>query len=812
MRSNRSRGFISAIVGAVMVLAGLTVVGVTSTAMAAGTWSQWASTLRGSSGLFAVRAKAVVVDPNTGNVYVGGEQLRASNQPDGSAQVDSRNVVMWNASTSQWQALKFGTASASDFVNVMIWHGGMLYVAGAFSAMQNANGTNVPNTANIARWNPNTSLWESVGTGGPSGEVRSLTFDASDNLYAGTAAAGSLWKLSNGTSTWAAVSPRIEGAVNALLVDGGRLYVGGSFRDIYINPTQYRGITGVPDSNYIASCDVATCSTNAATWSAASTGLDSTVNALASYSSTVMAGGAFTGGLSSWNGTTWSVPPGSPGATVNALTANGSTLYAGGSLTSGDSRRLTSWNGSTWTPLGYGVNSIVYGIAVTTNAVIPVGELLGYYTASSPSATSTASEYIASWAPPASAPGAPTGVSATAGDATAAVTWTAPASNGGATITSYTVTSSPAGGTCTVNGSPAATSCTVTGLTNGTAYTFTVTATNSAGTGSASSASSAVTPATSGGGGGGGGGSSTPTPTPAPSTTATPAPTQPAAPLGPILVPNDSAAGASNGTVAEGGAVLLVDGRQTAMTVSPDALVNPTGLNLTSSGFTMWIAGRGDINDPLGLTPKSALILQSEQGTATRAKKITPYAELRGTGFRPGSDIQVWMLPQTLVGTVQVDAKGDFSSNVDIPRLLSLGANTLQANGYTPDGIVRSVSLGIDVIARQLGAKHSTAITYFAAGSSRLTLQAQRSLTQLARSIPKSAKGVRVNVTGFVQPTSYSGNDKSLSTARARAVSQYLRTRGLSGTYTVSGKGKALQRGPSARRVVSVVAYWKANA
>ena len=258
--------------------------------------------------------------------------------------------------------------------------------------------------------------------------------------------------------------------------------------------------------------------------------------------------------------------------------------------------------------------------------------------------------------------------------------------------------------------------------------------------------------------------------------------------------------------------MLLVGGRQASMTVSPDALVNPTGLNLTSSGFTMWIAGRGDINDPLGLTPKSALILQSEQGTATRAKKITPYAELRGTGFRPGSDIQVWMLPKTLVGTVQVDAKGAFSSNVDIPRLLSLGANTLQANGYTPDGVVRSVSLGIDVIARQLGAKHSTAITYFAAGSSRLTPQAQHSLTLLARSIPKAAKGVRVNVTGFVQPTNFSGNDKSLSTARARAVSQYLRAHGLSGTYTVSGKGKALQRGPSARRVVSVVAYWKANA
>ena len=87
-------------------------------------------------------------------------------------------------------------------------------------------------------------------------------------------------------------------------------------------------------------------------------------------------------------------------------------------------------------------------------------------------------------------PGAPTGVSATAGNALATVTFTVPVGNGGSPITGYTVTSSPGGFTKSGPASPI----TVTGLTNGTAYTFTVTATNVKGTSLPSSASNSVTP------------------------------------------------------------------------------------------------------------------------------------------------------------------------------------------------------------------------------------------------------------------------------------------------------------------------------
>jgi YVTN family beta-propeller protein len=93
---------------------------------------------------------------------------------------------------------------------------------------------------------------------------------------------------------------------------------------------------------------------------------------------------------------------------------------------------------------------------------------------------------------PATPPGAPTDVTATAGDARATVSWTAPESVGSFPISSYQVLSSPEGHTCLV--SAPTTTCEVTGLTNGTAYTFTARALNGAGWGPYSTPSAAVTP------------------------------------------------------------------------------------------------------------------------------------------------------------------------------------------------------------------------------------------------------------------------------------------------------------------------------
>ena len=159
----------------------------------------------------------------------------------------------------------------------------------------------------------------------------------------------------------------------------------------------------------------------------------------------------------------WTVPSSNGGSAITSYTVTS----APGGLTASSTTTSATVTGLT--------NGTAYTFTVTATNSAGTG------------AASAASNSVT----PAAPPGAPTNVTAIAGNGQATVTWTAPASNGGAAITSYTVTSSPGGLTATST----TTSATVAGLTNGTAYTFTVTATNSAGTGAASAASNSVTPA-----------------------------------------------------------------------------------------------------------------------------------------------------------------------------------------------------------------------------------------------------------------------------------------------------------------------------
>src|SRR4029079_2117056 len=170
--------------------------------------------------------------------------------------------------------------------------------------------------------------------------------------------------------------------------------------------------------------------------------------------------------------------PGSDGGSA----ISGYTVTAADATTPGNGGQVVSGGGSPLVVSGL-TNGDVYSFTVTATNGVGTGP------ASAPSNSVTPSA-------PASVPGAPTGVSAVAGDASASVSFSAPGSDGGSAISGYTVTAADAttpgngGQVVSGGGSPLV----VSGLTNGDVYSFTVTATNGVGTGPASAPSNCVTP------------------------------------------------------------------------------------------------------------------------------------------------------------------------------------------------------------------------------------------------------------------------------------------------------------------------------
>ncbi|MEK3916480.1 fibronectin type III domain-containing protein [Paenibacillus sp. FSL H7-0331] len=91
---------------------------------------------------------------------------------------------------------------------------------------------------------------------------------------------------------------------------------------------------------------------------------------------------------------------------------------------------------------------------------------------------------------PKTVPGAPTGITAAAGNSQAIISFNDPSDNGGSAITGYEVTTTPGNTIVTGTTSPI----TITGLSNGLTYTFTVKTINSEGSSAPSDVSNEVTP------------------------------------------------------------------------------------------------------------------------------------------------------------------------------------------------------------------------------------------------------------------------------------------------------------------------------
>jgi PKD repeat protein len=184
-------------------------------------------------------------------------------------------------------------------------------------------------------------------------------------------------------------------------------------------------------------------------------------------------------------------------ATASANPTSGQiplTVAFSGTATGGTPPYSFSWNFGDGSATSTAQNpSHTYSNAGTFTATLTATD------SSSPPKTATSNVTITSSPVQGAPPGAPTGLTATAGSGQAALTWTAPASNGGVNISSYRVYRGTSSGSETLltsggcSGLGAVLSCTDTGLTNGQTYFYKVSAVNAIGEGPQSNEAS-VTP------------------------------------------------------------------------------------------------------------------------------------------------------------------------------------------------------------------------------------------------------------------------------------------------------------------------------
>ncbi len=324
-----------------------------------------------------------------------------------------------------------------------------------------------------------------------------------------------------GASLWS--HPVTGGGVHAILLDQGALFVGGLF-ETYNGYTQH-GLVKVStaDGSVITAfhSDLR-ADTGAATQYGQYDGEDTLALSVGPNSTTqilVGVGGHAPAGLSSNEAILFNITTGQRlwryGTTGDSqgIGAVGDTVVAGYHNSTAQSPTSANYFGiqlegsnatpTTWDPAINGIQGNADGgnNGVQVIYVDPANDILflggGFLHWNGTTGLTHASLIAFSFTPStATVPGSPTGVTAVAGNGNAQVSWTAPVSNGGSPISGYTVKSSPGGFTATA---PTATPVTVSGLTNGVAYTFSVTATNTVGTSAPSTPSTPVTPASGGG-------------------------------------------------------------------------------------------------------------------------------------------------------------------------------------------------------------------------------------------------------------------------------------------------------------------------
>lgn len=114
---------------------------------------------------------------------------------------------------------------------------------------------------------------------------------------------------------------------------------------------------------------------------------------------------------------------------------------------------------------------------------------------------------------------------------------------------------------------------------------------------------------------------------------------------------------------------------------------NQNGYLLQGDNWQVTLEATDTQGNPLVLDDTGNIVLNSDR-----------FVQFQGSGFAPGSIIKVWLFSDPAsIANVLADKNGNFTGGAQLPESIPTGQHTVQLNGLSTDGQVRSVALGVVV-------------------------------------------------------------------------------------------------------------------
>lgn len=252
--------------------------------------------------------RAVAEDAN-GNVYVGGNFSGATN-PNGTV-VNSKNIIRWNITTQQWEALGAGV---NNQVYTIAIDQDTVYIGGTFTLTESASPIAIEK---VARFDVSTGTWSALGSGvganvgSLNGQVNALQIGNNGEVFVGGAISTAGGQPVNSIARWTPGSgwDNVGGGLASFAIDTNGAPTGisspSTVQSLAFHPTTGKLYAGGYFGEYIGSASIAQ-----------------------------------TKGLAVWNDTTWTlidgigIPSGSNNFAVHALLLDpaANKLYVGGTF------------------------------------------------------------------------------------------------------------------------------------------------------------------------------------------------------------------------------------------------------------------------------------------------------------------------------------------------------------------------------------------------------------------------------------------------------------------------------------------------